>query len=164
MQHRYSTGVNDSLNHPGEEKTPAQHTRLFQAALPSYPLILHGQIACGKRACEHQGGSGISSRPLQVSVQHRFQSWSSRPMCSGSVACGSQFLWASLDVLQAEAALQLLGSRQAFWQALCSPVKSATILDQSQPLFIRKCLKVTPNACPSHIFLALVLKRKEVIL
>lgn len=67
-------------------------------------------MTCGKRAHEHQEGNGIFSFCFQVSVQHMFQSWHSLPMNSGSVAHGSQFQ-ASLSVLQAEGALQHLGSR-----------------------------------------------------
>lgn len=85
-------------------------------------------------------------------------------MCSGSVAHGSQFFQASLGVLQAEAALQHLGSRHFLIGFVLPCEKCNNPWPESVTVFISKCLTVTPNACPSHTFLALMLKRKEVIL
>lgn len=151
MKWRCSADVNNSLT-PWRRKTLAEHTSLSQAPLPSYPLILRGQITRGKKACEHQEGSGISSFCLQASVQHVFQSWSSLPMSSGSVAHGSQFQ-ASLGVLQAEGALQHLDSRHFLTGFVLSYEMCNNPWPESVTVLFSKCLKVTSKACVSHISL-----------
>lgn len=138
MKWRCSAGVTDSFERPGEKRPwHSTHPSFRHFSLPTLWFCM----ARSHVEKEHVNiRKAVEYLPfICKSVSNTFQSWSSFPMSSGSVAHGSQLFQASLGVLQAEGALQHLGSRHFLTGFVLSCEMCNNPWPDSVTVFFSKC-------------------------